>query len=152
MIYDKIENWNLFFKNPVFKNIFEVLKDYTVDSENGVFEYEQFYYKVMSYDTKESPTIIESHRKEVDIQIILEGSEDIKMYHVHDLNVSKEYEDESDCVFYETSREPYTRLTLIPGYMAVFFPQDPHQPQFQTNNRVSTLKKIVIKVPVEHFK
>jgi YhcH/YjgK/YiaL family protein len=152
MIYDKIENWNLYFKNPVFKNIFEVLKDYTVDSENGVFEYEQFYYKVMSYDTKESPTIIESHRKEVDIQIILEGREDIKMYHVDDLKVSKEYEDESDCVFYETAREPYTRLTLIPGYMAVFFPQDPHHPQFQTNNIVSTLKKIVIKVPVEHFK
>jgi YhcH/YjgK/YiaL family protein len=152
MIYDKIENWNLYFKNPIFSKIFETLNEYTVDSENGIFEYEGYYFKVMSYDTKIEPTIIESHKKEVDIQIILEGFEDIKMYHLEDLKVSKEYEDESDCVFYNALKSPYTKLTLSPGYMAVFFPSDPHHPQFIVNNTTSTLKKIVIKVPVEHFK
>lgn len=151
MIYDKISNWKTYFKHPKFEEIFAELANYNTSTENGVYHHEDFYFKVMEYDTKEAPEIIESHRKEVDIQILLTGSEKIKMYHDSDLTVSEAYNPETDCVFYSTKAEPYTELILYPEYMAVFFPSDPHHPQFKTKNGIQALKKIVIKVSITLF-
>lgn len=151
MIYDKIDNWKTYFKSPIFEIIFDTLQTYNVNTEDGVYHYDGFYFKVMSYETKDHPTIIESHRKEVDIQILLKGTENIKLYHLSDLNVTEEYNPTTDCVFYSTTKSPYTELTLIPEYMAVFFPSDPHYPQFHGREGKSQLKKIVIKVNLNNF-
>ncbi|MBI2259899.1 MAG: YhcH/YjgK/YiaL family protein [Flavobacteriia bacterium] len=151
MIYDKINNWRTYFKYQVFEEIFDSLKTYNVDTEDGVYYYDGYYFKVMSYETKENPTIIESHLKEVDIQILLAGAENIKMYHLEDLKVIEEYNDQTDCIFYSSTKNPYTELTLIPDYMAIFFPSDPHHPQFRSATGVSFLKKIVIKVNLNAF-
>jgi len=151
MIYDKIDNWKTYFHHPIFNEIFTALKKYDENTENGVYKHDGFYFKVMEYDTKIEADIIETHKKEVDIQLLLSGSELIKMYHLDDLLISKAYDDESDCVFYSSDIDPYTELVLYPKYMAVFFPSDPHRPQFQSKNGLEKLKKIVIKVNLEFF-
>ncbi len=151
MIYDKIENWKMYFKAPIFNSIFEELKKIDLNTENGVYKFDKFYFKVMEYNTKNTPEIIESHVKEVDIQILLSGNEGIKMYHQSDLSVKVSYDENTDCTFYNVHNKPYSELILKPGFMAVFFPQDPHHPQFIVNDQVDFLKKIVIKVNVELF-
>ncbi len=151
MIYDKISNWKTYFKNPVFEEIFSELKKIDLNTENGNYHFDKFYFKVMEYNTKVEANIIESHVKEVDIQILLSGNEKIKMYHDSDLTIKENYNPESDCVFYNAVGESYTDLILKPNYMAVFFPSDPHHPQFLVDNKIDFLKKIVIKVNVELF-
>jgi len=152
MIVDKINNWNIYFKSSVFEKIFSELKSYTIATPNGVYKNnDDFYFKVMSYDTKLEPTIIESHRKEVDIQLLLSGKEKIKIYSKKAVEISKPYEVESDCQFYAAISTPVSEVCLEPGYMAVFFPDDIHHPQFAANNKVEPLKKIVIKVNEKLF-
>lgn len=153
MIYDKISNWKTYFHHPIFAEIFKTLETYSLATDNGVYKYDGgFYFKVMAYDTKPEANIIETHRKEVDIQILLAGEEKIKMYLMDDVEVSTPYNDETDCVFYKNTGTPYADLILKPKHMAVFFPEDPHHPQFQVGNQAASLKKIVIKVDLDLFK
>ena len=152
MILDKIENWKIYFKDEIFSGIFEELKNYTTETPNGVYKnHDNYYFKVMSYDTKEVSTVIESHRKEVDIQILLSGSEYIKIFDRPSVEVIEEYDTETDCQFYKVTGSPECEISLKPGYMAIFFPDDIHQPQFAVNNKPLTIKKIVIKVDEKLF-
>lgn len=152
MIVDKISNWEIYFKSPVFKEVFNQLTTYTVDTPNGVYKnHENFYFKVMSYDTKLDSTIIESHVKEVDIQILLSGHEHIKMYDRSAVEVKVPYDEETDVTFYDIKGAPHTEINLEPGYMGIFFPDDIHHPQFAVNNKIEKLKKIVIKVDEKLF-
>lgn len=152
MIIDKIENWKIYFKASVFNDIFEELKTYSLDTKNGTYKnHDNYYFKVMSYDTKLESNIIESHRKEVDVQILLAGNENIKIYNEADVEVMEAYETESDCQFYTKKGDPLTEINLRPGYMAIFFPDDIHHPQFAVGNKIDTLKKIVIKIDEKLF-
>jgi YhcH/YjgK/YiaL family protein len=152
MIVDKIENWKIYFKASVFNDIFEELKTYNLETKNGTYKnHENYYFKVMSYDTKLESSIIESHRKEVDVQILLSGNENIKIYNEADVEVKEIYDIESDCQFYSKTGNPITEINLQPGYMAVFFPDDIHHPQFAVGNKIDTLKKIVIKIDEKLF-
>ena len=152
MIVDKIENWKIYFKSPTFDAIFEDLKTYTVDTPNGVYkDNKKYYFKVMSYDTKLDSAIIESHRKEVDVQILLSGNEHIKIYNEAAVAVKEVYDEESDCQFYKVTGKPFTEINLESNYMAIFYPDDIHQPQFAVENKIETIKKIVIKIDEKLF-
>lgn len=152
MIVDKISNWKNYFSNPVFESIFKDLEKYNLETPNGVYqENPDYYFKVMSYDTKYDSSIIESHLKEVDIQILLAGSEGIKIYDTNDVEVIEKYNDETDCQFYKPIADSISEIYLKPGYMAIFLPQDVHHPQFAVNNKIEKLKKIVIKVNEKFF-
>lgn len=152
MIFDKIDNWKLYFRHPLFVEIFEKLNDFNLATTNGVYrENKDYYFKVMDYDTKLDANIIESHKKEVDIQISLQGTERIKLYSLADVEISKPYSEEIDCQFYNKLNTPCAELVLKPEHMAIFFPQDIHQPQVVSYKEVENIKKIVIKVNEELF-
>jgi YhcH/YjgK/YiaL family protein len=152
MILDKIENVKLYFNGPSFEELFKQLKTYTIDTPNGVYRnHKDFYFKVMSYDTKLEPSVIESHKKEVDVQILLAGSEQIKIYDFKDVEITENYNLETDCQFYKAINAPVSDIFLHPDYMAVFFPDDIHGPQYAVDNKINTLKKIVIKIDEKLF-
>jgi len=152
MIIDKIENWSLYFKEPIFSEIKNELENYNSTTPNGVYKtHENYYFKVMSYDTKLDSKIIESHRKEVDVQILFSGNENIKIYNNTDVAVIEAYDDESDCQFYKNIGNPITEINLRPGYMAIFFPDDIHHPQFAVEGKIETLKKLVLKIDEKLF-
>lgn len=152
MILDKLANRHFYFKGAIFDELFYQLSLYDINTPNGVYKnHEDFYFKVMSYDTKLDSTITESHRKEVDIQILFSGKEGIKIFSATDVEIIKPYYYESDCQFYKPIKEPFCEITLEPGYMAVFFPDDIHNPQVAVFNKIEKLKKIVIKVNEKLF-
>ena len=147
MILDKIENISRYFKAPIFEEIFEKLKEFDVNTPNGTYKtHESYYFKVMSYETQLYPKIIESHKKEVDVQILLSGKELIKIYKEQDVSTSEEYNIDVDCQFYQELNPPIAELILEPNYMAVFFPNDIHGPMYTHDNNAHELKKIVIKI------
>lgn len=152
MIFDEIKNWELYFQKPIFNKIFEDLSKITSETPNGVYkDNEDYYFKVMSYKTNEESKVIESHKKEVDIQILLEGKERINIYNSNSVEVTQAYDADSDCQFYKKNGLPLVEINLEPNYMAVFFPQDIHEPTLAVDNKLEVLKKIVIKIDEKFF-
>ena len=147
MILDKVENSSRYFKASIFQEIFQKLKEFNINTPDGNYKtHASYYFKVMSYETQLSPKIIESHRKEVDVQILLSGKELIKIYKEEDVSELEKYNSKNDCQFYQELNSPISELILEPSYMAVFFPNDIHGPLYAHNNKVGKLKKIVIKI------
>lgn len=153
MIFDKIDNWEKYFGHlEVFHEIFEELNSVTAKKANGIYKInDSCYYKVMSYKTKIHPSVIESHLREVDVQILLTGKEHIKIYSRDNVKPLGEYNVKTDCQFYNDFTGPDLELNLIPGKMAVFFPQDIHGCQYAVNEQASNIKKIVIKIDEKLF-
>lgn len=152
MIFDKIENWKTYFKHDIFNKIFDDLNKITIETTNGIhFKNKDYYFKVMSYKTKLKSDIIENHKKEVDLQILLSGSEKIKLFSLENVEVIRHYSDEDDCQFYKEKGNSNSEIVLKPSYMGVFFNQDIHNPQFTGDTKVEEIKKIVIKVNEKFF-
>lgn len=152
MIYDKIKNWELYFKHDIFEKIFKDLETISVDTVNGTyFKDDDYYFKVMSYTTQLESNIIENHNKEVDIQIVLAGEEKIKIYDESAVKVIRPYQEEDDCQFYKNVSTAHSEVILQPNYMAVFFNQDIHHPLFAINGETKHIKKVVIKVNEKFF-
>lgn len=152
MIYDHINNWHFYFKHKIFNEIFDKLKQINLDTINGIhFKTTSYYFKVMSYDTQINPTIIENHKKEVDIQILLSGTEKVNLYSKNQVMSIRGYNNEDDCEFYKPIHMHHSQIMLQPGYMGVFFYQDIHAPLFVGCKEIETIKKVVIKVNEEFF-
>jgi YhcH/YjgK/YiaL family protein len=86
---------------------------------------------------------LETHRDMIDIQIPLDGEETFGYTPLCDLP-SFEYNAEKDITKYgDTMAQTY--VTLKPGQMAIFFPQDGHAPCISDKE---TIKKAIFKVKV----
>lgn len=153
MIYGNITDWHYYFgTSEYFGGIFQELSKISTNTENGEYRINKHvYYKVMSYSTQVSPSIIESHRKEVDVQIVLGGKERIKVFDADAVKVTAPYNGENDCQFYCIEEQSFVEFDLVPGKMAVFFPNDIHACQYAVNEEVETIKKIVFKINEELF-
>lgn len=151
MIFDSISNWNQYLSHPTFTRIFGILNEFDTSQNDGIYHKENdFYFKVVSYETVSSPSIVESHKKEVDIQIMLSGVERIKIYDTAAVKTTTDYSEKTDCQFYKPLNSEIAELTLSQGKMAIFFPQDIHQCQFSLF-KPEHIKKLVIKVDEKLF-
>jgi len=153
MIFDSTDNWNNYFDSSgIFGKIFYTLSTVNINTPNGEYRInDSCYYKVMSYETKVDPTIIESHKREVDIQVALNGAEGINIYSATDVQITSAYDNKTDCQFYKGIKKPQLALRLTPGKMAIFFPQDIHGCQHALDSNTETIKKIVIKIDEKLF-
>lgn len=71
--------------------------------------------------------VLEVHRDYIDVQILLQGKETIGWKALEDSKEEvKPYEKEGDCALY--SDTPTTWIHLVPGQLAIFFPEDTHAP------------------------
>lgn len=153
MIFDKIINWKRYLQNPIFEEIFNNLSTFNLDTKDGIYKNfsDKYYFKVMTVDTSIDPDIIESHKKEVDIQILFKGEERIQVYSYDQVEITENYSSLNDCTFFLANQKPLVELILKPEYMAIFFEDDIHRPLLALNDIKSNLKKVVIKVNKECF-
>ncbi len=76
---------------------------------------------------REQDADLEAHRKYLDIQICLEGSDRIGWRPLADCHrPAGEYEPEDDLLFFED--EPAQFVQLPPGLFVILFPEDAHMP------------------------
>jgi YhcH/YjgK/YiaL family protein len=100
---------------------------------------------VSEYTTKsKSESMIESHQKYIDIQIIVQGIETIGICPKSACTAAP-YDPEKD---FQKLEGEVGFITMQPDSFAVFFPQDGHMPGVQYNNKAAKVKKVVVKVPV----
>ena len=151
MIYDKIDN--IVFYKGLSPNIalgLDFLKQMKPDTPVGEYQINHRVKAIVSeYETKlENEYGYEAHRKNIDIQYLLSGEERIACLPIERLNETKAYNEESDAAFYaaDLNLQP-SYLSLLPGYFAVFFPQDGHLSQLCID-KLMKVKKVVIKVAI----
>lgn len=151
MIYDHISNRVLY--KGLSPNIalgLDYLKQMKSDTAVGTYQINQHVKAIVSeYETKaENEFGYEAHRKNIDIQFLLSGEERIACLPIERLKETKPYNEENDAAFYaaDLSLQP-SYLNLLPGYFAIFFPQDGHMPQLCVD-KTMRVKKVVIKIEI----
>lgn len=149
MILDRIENASLY------AGLSERLKvglDYIsqTDFSNvpaGKYEIDgkMVYAMVNEYESKPaSECKLESHIKYIDIQVILQGEEQVGFVVKTNQQPTIEYNPEKDVMFFQ---EEVFNFPFTVGDFAIFYPTDLHQPGIQLNG-VSKVRKVVVKVAI----
>ncbi len=87
----------------------------------------------------------ETHRRYADIQAVIEGEEIIEWLPAAGLVIDAPYVEENDIVFYRDVPGA-TRLTMRPGFFAVFYPGDAHKPGCIKGAAPASVRKVVVKV------
>ena len=148
MIAGKTENYRRYCFSDALGEAFEFITGLAPEAEEKKYELKNgIFASVESYTTKSfSDALFESHRKYIDIQVVLSGEEKIGWHPVDGLTPETEYDEKKDIIFYQMTA-PYGWTRLEPGIFAVYFPDDAHLPQVQAVQPVQ-VKKAVIKIPV----
>ena len=113
-----------------------------VELTGGAFALEQV------YQTKARPEgFFESHRKYIDVQVVVTGEEVMELVETSRLAVSVPYDAERDLIKY-ADYATASLLRLHAGEAAIFFPVDGHMPGLRPGGVAGLVRKTVIKVPV----
>lgn len=148
MIYDKIENLDLYFKacSPFAKvkpSIEEFLNN---PFENGRIDIDgdNMWCNVATYTLDENnPLKYEAHREYADVQVMVEGAENFGWANINECNITEDFKEGSDIAFMDAPNGQFFQLKK--GYFAVFFPEDAHAP-CRKNDSSDTAHKLVFKV------
>ena len=149
MIYDKLDNLN------IYKNIsadmyagLKFLQQIDPDITAGVHPITPKVKAIVSeYETKRQNELgYEAHKKYIDIQYLLKGSEKIACLPIEKMQETKPYCKDKDAAFY-TANIKSQEMIIGDGYFAIFFPQDGHMPQLCLDKPMK-VKKVVIKVEI----
>ena len=91
----------------------------------------------------------EAHRQYIDIQYIVDGSEEIGWCPMSpELVVDDDYDAEKDIVFFR-NLVPESSIVLQSGDFAILFPVDIHMPCGAIDNISAPVTKVVVKVAVD---
>ena len=92
-------------------------------------------------------TVMETHRRFIDVQIVLEGAENMYIPTNIAPTVKTPYSDATDVEFYDMApSESLTKLYVPAGYFAIFFAGEFHAPSNSTTNTPTPERKLVGKV------
>jgi YhcH/YjgK/YiaL family protein len=147
MIIDKIENAKLYFgiNERITKALKFLLTEDLLNIKEGKHEIagDDIYVLINVYDTKNpSDSNLEAHRKFIDIQYVVSGSELIGLATLKEQKPSKEYDEKKDYLLF---KEDCSFMKLEQGMFAILFPDDLHMPGIKIS-KPAKVKKVVIKV------
>lgn len=112
-----------------------------VDLADGLFAIEQAY-----LSRRRPEAFFESHRKYIDLQLIVAGEELMEVEDIARLEPTMAYDAERDVILY-TDTPRASRLRMRVGDAAVFHPADGHMPALCLD-APALVRKSVVKVPV----
>jgi len=150
MIFDKIEN--IYKYSQIDTKIADFILGLDKNQPVGrVFlsADELTFANIDEYTTKEhSNCKLEAHKKYIDIQLLLDGVEELDYIDVRGLKIEEEYDEARDVMFFAQPDAILNRVILKDGNFVLLYPHEAHQPQMAYNNRPSNVKKVVVKIPV----
>jgi len=120
----------------------EVGQQERTELANGTFALEQVY-----LSKRRPEAFFESHKKYIDVQVIVEGEEFIEVVDIAKLSVKEDRTPAKDVIVYQMS-DNASVLRMGAGDAAVLFPVDGHMPTVAVKEP-ALVRKIVVKVPVE---
>lgn len=117
-------------------------QSHKVELEGGAFAIDQVYFSKARPDG-----FYESHRKYIDVQVIVAGAERMEVDDVARLAVTQAYDPERDFIKY-AHVDGASVLQVRAGDAAIFFPADGHMPCLHPAAEAVLVRKTVVKVPV----
>lgn len=150
MILDKVVSFGKYKEIiPFHKEISDFLKKNDLrNMANGKYEImgKDVYLSIQEYKTqKETDKKWESHKKYLDIQIMIDGVECIGYSGISHLTVAEPYHEEQDILFYHNSHQVHTMIVLTDDDFCVFYGEDGHKPGYYPD-QPGKVRKAVIKV------
>ena len=112
-----------------------------IELSGGAFALEQVYLPKVRAEG-----FFESHRKFIDVQVVVAGEELMEVAEITRLMVATDYNPERDLLKYADVADTSV-LRMQAGEVAVFFPEDGHMPSLQWRGP-GLVRKTVVKVPV----
>lgn len=117
------------------------------DAGKKVVVNDNFFYSVQSYETKPTNECkLESHRKYIDIQIMVSGKERMDVVDISRLDISEEYDEDRDIQLWKIPKR-LVRSTLRSGDYIILYPENAHRGAMSINDTEHVLK-IVGKVRI----
>lgn len=113
-----------------------------VELSDGAFAVEQVYHAKPRADV-----FLESHRKYIDVQVIVAGEERMEVADISRLKESQGYLEEHDYLKYADTKAT-SHLAMVAGNVAIFFPADGHLSTLRPEAGPVLVRKAVVKVPV----
>lgn len=102
-------------------------------------------YFIQEYQTKEeSDCILESHRRHIDVQYMIEGREEFKVYSSRGLTSGGEYDADKDTDYWQDGIIE-SQSILLSGSLIVVYNGQPHKCEIKIGN-TETVKKLVCKI------
>ena len=149
MIIDDITNIRDYKIIP--EEVIKFIENLTVTTSEGKYTINaNIYANIESYTRKSLiDANLESHRKYIDVQLLLSGTERIDYCNTDGLTPIQPYDYVKDITFYKRPSAEISSLILNGRNFAVFFPQDAHAPQITTLELQNNVKKVVVKIAVE---
>lgn len=115
--------------------------------EEGRYDFDGGFFKVQKGVTKPfTEGTFEAHRKYIDVQIILDGSEEIAWKELKELTEVIPYDEAKDMARYTGTFEHQIKITK--GMFWAAFPSDGHKAISHSKEQQS-FTKIILKLPVE---
>ncbi len=146
MIVDYLENINKYsFVNKNFKKGVEFALT-LFEEPVGRYEYDEIFAFVQMGDTK--PTDIarfESHKKYLDVQIMVQGEEVMAWQNINMLSETVPYDADSDIMFYSGEGQ---NLNIKKGMFYIVDKTDAHKVCSHIDKQ-TTYKKVVLKLEIE---
>lgn len=147
MIVDKIDNIQLY--KQMLNNLelgLQAMATQIDKLEVGRYEFDGGYFMVQKGETKPmSEGLFEAHKKYVDVQIVVKGSEEVAWSDIRDLVEAVPYNADKDALYLEGCTDHFIRISE--GMFYIAFPHDGHRPVRHTEHQ-QTFTKIVLKLPV----
>jgi YhcH/YjgK/YiaL family protein len=101
---------------------------------------------VQEYTTKApSECVWEAHRRYIDVQFVVNGSERMGYVPRTEANERDQYDPARDVAFFDTGHE---FVTIRAGMFAIFGPEDVHSPCHHAGGSPAHVRKVVIKAAV----
>lgn len=150
MIIDKLSNSKLYeFKNEGIKRAIEFIKSTDLNSLvdcRSEIDGDNIYVIKSSYKTKRREDAYpEAHKKYIDVQYVISGTEVIGYTPYNSQKVYKEYDEENDYELYDAE---CSYVTFSDDMFAIFFPEDLHKPGIMSGDLPTEVNKVVVKVRV----
>ena len=150
MVLDHIKNiGNYKFLGSDISRALEIISSTNFDEKEDItYEIDgfDFRYFISSYETQEVNDTPEAHRKFIDIQYMITGSERMAVGQLDDMTEEVEANPQGDIWFY---RGPTDDITVKEGMFAIFFPNDAHAPCIHPQEGANHVRKCVFKVRVK---
>lgn len=133
--------------HPLFRRVFDYIRDtdlYALAPGRYPIVGEDLFAIVEQVPGKaKEEARLEAHRKYIDIQLVLEGDEQMGWKPLEDcLNPVSEHSEEKDIRFFHDA--PASWVAVPPDHFCVFFPEDAHAPLVSSG----MVRKVIFKVAV----
>lgn len=147
MIIDVLNNSEKYISlHKDFKLVFDYLKNNDLkEMACGSYKLrgDDVFFNLQEYETK-TVQKLEAHKKYIDIQVVISGSEDMGYTDISNTEVSEEYNEEKDVMFLKG--EVKTLRAENKNFL-IFYPNDAHMPALAVNEP-QTVKKAIFKIKV----